>query len=88
MSLYGSYVYNRDTILKSEITLNFHNQGLEEITSFSTYTIKYNEIYQLKLMKSLLLIYLSPARVILIPKNADYNIKELYSELKKLKENK
>lgn len=88
MFFYSSYIYKRDPILNSEETMNFHDQFFEEITPFSTYKIKYKEIYYLKLLKSMMLIHLSPARIIIVPKNTSYNIEELYQEIKKIKESK
>lgn len=84
---YCSYIFKRDSILNSEVTINFNNQFLEEITSCSTIKIKYQEIYELKLLKSQLLIYISPSRIIIIPNREDYDIKKLYLELKNISEN-
>ncbi|UTC76507.1 YcxB family protein [Treponema sp. OMZ 799] len=84
--LYSRYVYNRDPVLKSEITIKFNEYDLEEITKYSSYKLKYRDIYKIKILKTILLIYISPARVFIIPKSQDYDIKEIYPELKKLME--
>ncbi len=87
ITIYSNYVYKRDPILKSQITINFHEQDLQEITPYSTIKIKYKDIYKTKLLKSELILYISPVRGIIIPKNTNYDIKEIYSEIKQIKDN-
>ena len=58
---------------------------LEEITICSTYKLKYEDILKMKLLRSVLFIYISPVRIIIIPKRDSYDIKEIYSELNNLR---
>ncbi len=88
MTFYSAFIFNRDPILKAETTINFHEQDFEEITPFSSLKVKYKGIYKIALLKSALLIWISPARVVIVPKSSSYDIKELCSEVKRLKENK
>ena len=88
MILYGIYTYKKDKNTQMKTTMNFHEDYLEEITESTTFKLKYIEIKKIELLKTILIIYISPARVFIIPKSNDYNIKELYSELKKLKNKK
>ena len=88
MILYGIYTYKKDKNTQMKTTMNFHEDYLEEITESTTFKLKYVEIKKIELLKTILIIYISPARVFIIPKSNDYNIKELYSELKKLKNKK
>ena len=88
MTFYSAFIFNRDSILKAETTINFHEQDFEETTSLSSLKIRYKDIYKIALLKSALLIWISPARVVIVPKSSSYDIKELCSEIKRLKENK
>ncbi len=86
MTFYSAFIFNRDPILKAETTINFHEQDFEEITPFSSLKIKYKDIYKIKLLKSALLVWINPARGVIVPKSSSCDIKELCSEVKRLHE--
>ncbi len=62
--------------------MNFNEKDCAEITKYSLYKLNYTELYQKKKKKDLLLMYLSPIRLFIIPASKDYDIKELYLEIK------
>ncbi len=78
-------IFNREKCYSSDVTINFSENELEEITVCSTYKLKYEDILKMKLLRSVLFIYISPVRIIIIPKRDSYDIKEIYSELNKLR---
>lgn len=78
-------IFNREKCYSSDVTINFSENELEEITICSTYKLKYEDILKMKLLRSVLFIYISPVRIIIIPKRDSYDIKEIYSELNKLR---
>lgn len=88
MMLYGTYLYKKDKNMQMKVTMNFHEDHLEEVTETTSFSLKYTEIKNLKLFKNILVISISPARAFIIPESTDYDIKELHSELLKLNKNK
>ena len=63
------------------IEVRFHDTFLEEIAVNNKLTLQYSDIYKLKLRKTVLLIYITSLRVIIIPASTEYDIKKIYSEL-------
>lgn len=86
--IFGIYAYKTDKVMQKKVTMNFHDDHLEEVTETTTFNLKYTEIRKLKLLKTILIISISPNRAFVIPKDNNYDINEIYAELKKLKENK
>lgn len=84
--VYAAIIYKKEKNLHSEVTMIFTDEYLEEKTELTTFKLNYKDLKKIKLLKSLLIIYISPVRAFLIPAGSDYNIKDIYSNLKELKE--
>ena len=69
---YGSYIYDRDLVMKSEITMNFNEDDFEEIPPYSSYKFKYEDNFRILFLKSLLVIYVGPARMFIISRRKEY----------------
>ena len=78
----ASRVYSKDKFLRLETTFTFTDEYMEETTEATKFVLKYKDIYKLQLLKTILLVYISPIRAFVIPKSEDYDIKELYALIK------
>ncbi|MGI5172214.1 hypothetical protein H0R92_01245 [Treponema sp. OMZ 840] len=77
----AAFIFKQEKQYASDIAVRFYDTFLEEITVNNTLTVQYADIYKLKLRKTVLLIYLSSLRAIVIPASTEYDIKKLYAEL-------
>jgi hypothetical protein len=83
INLYNSSrVYSKDKFLRLETTFTFTDEYMEETTEATKFVLNYKDIYKLQLLKTILLVYISPIRAFVIPKSEDYDIKELYAHIK------
>ncbi len=89
INLYNSSrVYSKDKFLRLETTFTFTDEYMEETTEATKFVLNYKDIYKLQLLKTILLVYISPIRAFVIPKSEDYDIKELYAHIKEKREDK
>lgn len=78
----ASRVYSKDKFLRLETTFTFTDEYMEETTEATRFVLNYKDIYKLQLLKTILLVYISPIRAFVIPRSEDYDIKELYAHIK------
>lgn len=75
-------IYKQDKILSIPIELTFTDDYFEETNERGYIRYYYSDIHKIKRVKTLLIIYLSSYRAILIPASDEYDIKDLYHEIK------
>lgn len=81
------YIVKKDSYFNNEFTLKFNDECITEITKKSSLTVSYNEIHKVIFKKSFTAIYISPARVFIIPadKSNKETIEKMISLLKEIK---
>lgn len=75
----SSYIYKRDKDLQMENKISFTDDAFTVQDERGARIYYYSDIYKIKRVKTLLIIYVSPLRAILIPASKTYNIAELYA---------
>ncbi len=77
----SAVTFKQEKQYTDNIEVRFYDTFLEEISVNSKLTLQYSDIYKLKLRKTVLLIYITSLRAIIIPASTEYDIKKIYSEL-------
>lgn len=86
--LRSAFIYKKEKEIKKKFTMNFYEEYLEEVSENITFKQKYSDIKKLELFKSFLILKISPVRALVIPKSTDYDIKEIYAEINKIRNQK
>lgn len=61
------YIVKKDNYFNNEFTIKFNDECITEVTDKSSMTVAYKDIHKVISKKSFMVIYISPARVFIIP---------------------